>query len=135
MRFGIITVATTVLVVVFVISGLAKLRSHHATAIAARALGVPDRFAGAVSRILPIVELAIAAALVAGLAAASVRRLAATGAVALLSVFSIAMARTLRRGQAPVCNCFGSLGARPIDNDSLVRNGALVALGLVVGFG
>jgi uncharacterized membrane protein YphA (DoxX/SURF4 family) len=134
-RFVIITVATAVLIAVFTVSGLAKLRDHHATSRAAGALGVPSRLAHDIARALPVIELSIAATLAIGLVAAPVRRLGAASAVAMLGVFTAAMARTLRQGRAPVCNCFGSLGARPIGTDALIRNGALVALGVVVGFG
>lgn len=124
-----------VLVGVFLASGLAKLRDRNATATAAGALGVPIRFTGAVANFLPAIELSIAAALVLGLVVAPVRRGGAAAAVALLGAFTIAMARTLRRGQTPLCHCFGSTGTHPIGTDSLVRNGALVALSVVVGFG
>ena len=87
------------------------------------------------ARILPVIELSLAAALLAGLALSHVRQAAAVAAIALLATFTFAMVRTLRRGQTPICQCFGSLGGRPIGVDSVVRNLALAALAAVVGLG
>lgn len=124
-----------VLIGVFAVSALAKLSDRSATAIAARSLGVPERLSGPVSRLLPAAELGIAGALVVGLFVAPIRRLGAAGAIALLGMFTMAMIRTLRRGNAPLCLCFGSLGARPIGTESVIRNAALVALGVVAAAG
>lgn len=120
---------------VFIVSGVAKVRDLMATVTAAEALGVPLRLTRAVARFLPAAELSIAVALIAGLFWSPVRRAGAFAAIALLGVFTFAMARALARGNAPICHCFGSLSSRPINAESVVRNGALVALGLVVAVG
>ncbi len=134
-RFAVIVVASIVLAGVFAVSGTAKARDVAGTTTAARSLGVPASLARLVARLLPMVELALAAALVVGLLVSVVRRVAAIGSVMLLGAFTVAMARTLRQGQAPMCRCFGALGERPISTETIVRNIALAALAVVSAIG
>ena len=116
-------------------SGSAKARDVAGTTSAAAALGVPAAIARLVARLLPVVELALAAALLVGLLISALRRVAAVGSLLFLATFSVAMARTLRRGQAPVCRCFGSFSERPISADTIIRNVALAALAVVSAIG
>ncbi len=134
-RSAVIVIASVVLAGVFAVSGTAKARDVAGTTSAAAALGVPAAIARLVSRLLPVVELALAAALLVGLLVSALRRIAATGSLLLLVGFTVAMARTLRRGQAPVCRCFGSFSERPISTDTIVRNVALAALAVVSAIG
>ncbi len=124
-----------VLVGVFSVSAFAKARDVDATATAAGLLGVPAALTRVVGRLLPIVELGLCASLIIGLFVSPVRRAAALGSLFLLGAFTVAMARTLRRGQAPVCRCFGSLSERPISSDTIIRNTALGALAVVSAVG
>ena len=135
MRSAVIVIASIVLAGVFAASGTAKARDLDATASAAASLGVPAAFARLVARLLPVVELALVAALLVGLRFPALRRVAAIGSLLLLSAFTMAMARTLRRGQAPVCRCFGALSGRPISAETIVRNIALAALAAVCVIG
>lgn len=114
--------ASLALGAVFAVAAVTKLAAPTWTADAV-ALGVPRWLA----RPVPVVELALAAFLVAGIA----RPVPAWGAVALLVTFSALVARALHRGRRPVCACFGRWSARPISAWTLARNGALLALGVV----
>lgn len=61
---------------------------------------------------------------------------AAVGALALLAIFTVAIAVNLARGRRPDCRCFGQIGAGPIGRSTLARNGGLMAVaGFVVAFG
>ena len=135
MRFAVIVVSSIALAGVFAVSGAAKARDVAGTTAAARSLGVPASLAPLIARLLPIVELALSVGLVVGLLVSVVRRVAGIGALLLLGAFTVAMARTLRQGQAPVCRCFGSLGERPISSETIVRNVALAGLALVSAIG
>lgn len=135
MRFAVIVVASIVLAGVFAVSGTAKASDVVGTTTAARSLGVPASLARVVARLLPIVELALSVGLVVGLLVSVVRRVAAIGSVMLLGAFTVAMARTLRQGQAPMCRCFGALDERPISTETIVRNIALAALAVVSAIG
>lgn len=109
---------------VFAISGVAKLADHAGTRRALEGFGVPPRFTSPLVLLLPIAELATAALLL----PASVAGLGVACALALLGVFTIAIAVALARGRTPPCNCFGQLSARPISRRTLARNGLLLAL-------
>jgi peroxiredoxin len=81
-----------------------------------------------VSRAVPAAEVVIATALL--VPAAS--RAAAVAAAALLTGFTIALARTLLAGRRPACNCFGTLGRRETGWDSVLRNLVLIAFAAFV---
>ena len=131
MERALVGVASLVVAVVFAVAALAKARSVATTQTAAVDLGVPSALAGPVARMLPFVEGLAAVLLVGGLASRPVGRVGGAVALALLFAFSVAIARTLRAGRAPVCQCFGAMSARPIGPDALVRNVALSVLALV----
>lgn len=118
----------TVLVVAFVWAAVAKLADLSGTRRAAAGLGTPPGLAGAVAAVLPGAELGAAGLLV----VPSVRVLGAVAALALLTVFSAAVAVSLRAGRRPVCHCFGARSDRPIGPDTLARNAALGALAVVL---
>lgn len=107
-----------VLVGVFAVSGFAKLfgldRSRHA----ARALGVPEFLAPTVGIAVPVVELLVAALLI----AQPSPRIGAAIAVVLLAAFSVVIGANLARDHRPECNCFGVLSNTPIGWPTLVRN-------------
>ena len=78
--------------------------------------------------VLPVAELAIAAGLLRGATAVA----AGWAALALLALFTLAIATALARGTAPACHCFGELTASPAGPATLARNGVLLALAAVV---
>lgn len=113
-------VAGAVVGVVLVVAGAAKLTSKQWPA-QADALGVPP---GAV-RALPVLELIVGVALVAGVPYAGV------AAAALLAGFTVFLVVALRRGVQAPCACFGSLSTRPVTWWSVVRNVVLIGLALL----
>ena len=105
------------LAVVFAWAGAAKLASPKRTARAFRRLGV----APGLARVVPVLELALAAAIV-------VAPAAALGAAALLGAFTVVLARA---EDGAGCACFGSASTTPASWVHVVRNGLLVAAALV----
>ena len=119
-------IARLVLAGVFVVAGAAKLADRQGTRKAVVAFGAPERIAGALAIALPLAELAVAGLLL----PASTAVYGALGALALLALFSSAIALSLARGQAPDCHCFGQLHSAPASWKTLARNGLLLALGV-----
>lgn len=77
---------------------------------------------------LPWIELAIGAALVAQFG----RRWAAVTAAVLLVAFTGLIAKRLAEGKRPPCACFGAWSAEPIGGKHIVRNAVLLVLAIVV---
>jgi thiol-disulfide isomerase/thioredoxin len=124
-------VARLVLAAVFGASGTAKLFDRAGTRATAAAFGVPAPLSGPVALALPAAELAVAAALIPASSAA----LAGWAALALLAVFSAAVAVSLARGRRPDCHCFGQLTAAPIGWRTLARNVVLAAAAAFIAIG
>ncbi len=133
MEVGVITViASLLLACVLVVAGIAKLGDPRGAREAAKAFGLPGRFAGLVARGLPLVEIAIAVLLL----PTATRWWAALAALGLLLAFCAAIARVMARGEAPDCHCFGRLHSAPAGWATLARTGLLAALaGVVVAAG
>jgi uncharacterized membrane protein YphA (DoxX/SURF4 family) len=113
--------------VVLLATGAAKLRQPAWPATAA-AFGAP----GWLAPLLPWVELVLGAFLATGVG----HPWTAVAAAGLLVAFSAAVALRLARGQAVPCGCFGETSPEPVGADTLVRNGALLAVaGLAVATG
>ncbi|HTJ76921.1 MAG TPA: MauE/DoxX family redox-associated membrane protein [Acidimicrobiales bacterium] len=110
------------LAAVFVRAGAAKLARPGATAATFAQLRVPA--AAALARTVPVVELLVAAGLLAA------PRVGATVALVLLAGFSAVLARAVRSGTVAPCNCFGTARADPVSSSDLLRNGLLAALAL-----
>lgn len=120
---GIASASALVLCVVFAVAGVAKLARPGDTRASFGGLGVPAPRASAV--VVPVVELALAVALVARPAVAG------WGAVALLAAFSVAIAVAVGRGVEAPCSCFGTARHEPVSSAELVRNALLGALAIV----
>jgi hypothetical protein len=85
-----------------------------------------------VARVLPVAELAAAA----GLLVSGWVRWGALLALVLFSVFTVAIVRSLVRGERPDCHCFGQLHSSPVGAGTLARNGLLLAAAaFVIGRG
>jgi thiol-disulfide isomerase/thioredoxin/uncharacterized membrane protein YphA (DoxX/SURF4 family) len=108
---------------VFAVAGVAKLADLAGSRRAVVSFGVPERLAAAAGTGLPLVELAIAVALIVSAAA----RFGALGALALLSVFVVAIAVAMARGNEADCHCFGQLHSAPVGWWTLARNLVLAA--------
>jgi peroxiredoxin len=90
--------------------------------------GVPAALASSLGLLLPLSELAVAAAL---LPAATVWW-GALGALALLLLFVVGIAINLARGRKLECHCFGQLHSAPAGWRTLTRNGVLAAMAAFV---
>jgi len=120
-------IASIVLGVTFVVAGGAKIAAGPAWPVHVRDLGVPM----IIAPVLPWVELLIGAALIAQL----FEPWAAWAAIALTIAFSALIALRLAQGNRPVCACFGAWSAKPIGPRHLVRNAAMLVLGVLSLFG
>lgn len=116
--------ARLLLAAVFLLAGLAKFADPKGTSKALNNFGVPLALAHLFSLLLPLVELAVAVALVPVASA----WYGACGSAALLGIFIIGIAITLARGRAPDCHCFGQVHSAPIGKKTLIRNAILGAL-------
>lgn len=119
-------VARWALAAVLLVSAVAKLADRARTADAVVDLGVPQRLRWA-APVVPAAELVAACLLV----VPATGRWGAVGALALLAVFTVAIAANLVRGRRPACNCFGRIDDRPIGGRTLVRNAFLLAVAAV----
>ena len=121
------TVAQWFLVVVFSGAALAKLEDRGSFLRALSTIPwVSVDLARRLSRLVPLVELAIAALLVVA------PRAGAVTAVAALLVFTAVVASELAAGRQFSCGCFGGGATAPADWKTLARNGLLVAVGAAV---
>jgi peroxiredoxin len=126
--------ARLILAGVFVVAGAAKLADREGSRRSAVDFGVPAPLAGAFTTLLPVAELAVAAALI----PAATAWWGAAGALTLLLLFGGGIAANLARGRRPECHCFGQLHSEPATWKMLARNGGLAAVaGFVVwrGYG
>lgn len=120
-------IASILLGLTFVVAGGAKIAAGPSWPVHVRDLGVPMF----VAPVLPWVELTIGALLIAQL----FQPFAAWAAIGLTAAFSALIIRRLSQGRRPVCACFGAWSAKPIGPRHLVRNGAMLALGVLSLFG
>ena len=124
--------ARLLLCAVFLVAGLAKLADLAGSRQAMRDFGVPEKLADLFGLLLPLVELAIAIALLIPITA----WWGAIGALGLLLIFVAGIGYNLAQGRTPDCHCFGQLHSAPAGWSTLIRNLVLAAVaGFVVGFG
>lgn len=116
------------LAAIFAAAALGKLSNMSATRRTLSEFGVADRLTPAGAILLPATEVGIAVSLL----PADWARWGGLAATAMLCLFSAAIVRVLARGEKPDCNCFGSVGSRPVGAGTLVRNGALASLAVAV---
>ena len=121
-------VARCGLAIVFAVAAIAKLADIAGFRQTLAEFGVPLRAARAGAIAIPVAELAAAALLV----PTATAQIGAALASVLLAGFCLGIARVLRRGEQPDCNCFGKAHTKPVGPGTLARNGALgAAAGLV----
>lgn len=113
------------LAAVFLFAGGAKIVNPAGLREVLPDFGLPSRFGVPVAKFLPLIELIVAAALI----PSSTAWYGASGALALLTLFTIAAGIALLRGRKPDCGCFGQLHSTPIGSSTLIRNGVLAACG------
>lgn len=109
--------------VVFTVAAIGKLLDREGSRRALEEFGVSARAARVGGVALPVVELAVAAALLVRPTA----RFGAACALLLLLVFAAAVARAISRGEAPDCHCFGQIHSEPAGRATLIRNAVLAA--------
>jgi peroxiredoxin len=115
------------LALLFAVAAGSKMLDRAAFRRALTDFGIPPAVLGLFAVGLPIVELTIAAALVAKPTAGP----AAIVALGLLFLFTVAVSATLVRGRRPPCHCFGQIDSDPISARTIVRN---IVLMLLAGF-
>lgn len=118
-----IFVASVLLGAVFIVSGVTKVAAPRQWRAQSADLGVP----GFVAAVVPFVELAVGAMLVAQLA----RRVAAVAAGVMLLGFTALLVVRLSQGRRPPCACFGALSTKPIGWTNVARNLAFLGLAVV----
>jgi thiol-disulfide isomerase/thioredoxin/uncharacterized membrane protein YphA (DoxX/SURF4 family) len=121
-------VARAILAVVFAVAAVAKLLDLPTSRRTMAAFGVPPRFARHAGTALPFAELATTVLLVIDATA----QVGGIAALVLLLAFIAGISASLSRGETPNCNCFGQISAEPIGARTLVRNGVLAALAVIV---
>jgi hypothetical protein len=116
-----------VLALVLAAAAVAKIADRAALPGRLRAMGIAPRSSVAIARALPVVELAVAIALV----AVPGSSLPAAAALALLLAFTVFLLATARR--AVPCACFGTVRTtRAVSTPAaIVRNGVLLGLGVL----
>jgi uncharacterized membrane protein YphA (DoxX/SURF4 family)/peroxiredoxin len=115
--------ARLLLAFVFLLAGAAKFFDPLGFRKTLREFGVPLALAKPSMVLLPALEFLVSAALVpAGLA-----WYGACGALALLTLFLIALGISIGRGRKPACRCFGQLHSKPVGWPELSRDAALAA--------
>ncbi|MFE7798471.1 peroxiredoxin family protein [Nocardia sp. NPDC057440] len=124
-------VSRLVVSAVFGLSAVGKLMDRAATRKSVAEFGLPIRWAPVVAWGLPMLEAVIAVAVLPPWTAVA----AAVLATLVLAVFTGAVIRLLVRGKRPACSCFGSLSDAPIGAGTVARNGMLMALAVLVGWG
>ena len=112
----------------FAVAGLAKLVDREGTRRIGRGIRRARASGGALAIALPIAELTVAGLLL----PASTAAYGAISAVALLVIFSAAIAWNLARGRSPDCHCFGQLHSAPAGWRTLARNTLLAAAASLV---
>src|SRR5829696_3518040 len=117
-------VARLILALVFLVAGVTKLADRAGSRQAITDFGLPAQLAALLGILLPLAELAVAAALL----PASTAWWGALGALALLLAFIAGIGVNLARGRKPDCHCFGQLHSAPAGWATLLRNGVLAAV-------
>jgi methylamine dehydrogenase accessory protein MauD len=123
----VLLLARLLLAAVFVVAGVTKLADREGSRRAMADFGVPTLLTTPLAVLLPLAELAVAAALIPAFSA----WWGAAGALVLLLLFVAGIAANLARGRKPECHCFGQLHSEPAGWKTLARNAVLTA---VAGF-
>ena len=109
------------LALVFAVAGVAKLADRAGSRQAVVDFGVPAALAAPLGILVPLAELAVAAALV----PTTTAWWGAVGVLVLLLLFAAAIGANLARGRKPNCRCFGQVHSAPAGWSTLARNAVL----------
>lgn len=116
--------ARLLLAAVFLLAGVAKIGDAKGSIQALKDFGIPARIAPVLSLSLLAAEIAAGVCLI----PMDLAWYGAWGALALFSIFLIAIGIAMARGRNPECHCFGKLHSAPIGWQIVIRNGVLAAL-------
>jgi hypothetical protein len=116
------------LAIVFGVAGASKLFDRSGTRETLVSFGVREPLGRVGAVALPVVELAIAGALLVPGSA----QWAAVAALVLLIVFIGGIANALAHGRSPDCHCFGQLHSAPASWRTIGRNAVLVLVAAAV---
>lgn len=124
-----VLIVRTLLAMIFLIAGTAKLRDLAGFEHAVQGFGwVPARWQQPLARVIPIAEVAVGLGLIIGLVAPW----PLIAAIALLAMFTLAVSISLLRGRRDLlCGCFGRRLDRRVGPSLLLRNAALISLALM----
>jgi uncharacterized membrane protein YphA (DoxX/SURF4 family)/thiol-disulfide isomerase/thioredoxin len=112
------------LLLVFLLSGVAKLRDLEGARKTIKAFGSPQRWVAPLAYLLPFLEITIASLLLfPGLAL-----LGGWMSVALLLLFNLLIGRVIQRGEQIDCHCFGQAHSAPARWNAIARNFGLLIL-------
>jgi hypothetical protein len=122
----ILAFALAILMLIFLAGAWSKLRARETfEGVVYNYRLLPELMVRPASYLLPLAELAVGL----GLAHASTRPYAAVGALALLTMFNIAIGINLARGRREIdCGCFSSVLKQRLSGGLIVRNVALMGL-------
>jgi hypothetical protein len=124
-------ISRLILSAVFALSAFGKLADRPGTRKAVAEFGIPAGWAGAAAWVLPLVEACLAGALL----PAATAPWAGLASLLLLCVFTVAVARMLRRGLRPSCSCLGAISEEPIGLATVARNAVLMAIAAAATWG
>lgn len=116
------------LAAIFLFSAIAKNRSILRTGQSFETLGVPAKLSVGVVKLVIATELFVSCLLL----IPSMRFAGAIAVIAILTIFSCVLVANLMVGNRASCACFGIRSQRPINGSTLMRNGVLQLLALVV---
>jgi len=116
------------LAAVFATAAVGKFLDLDGSRRAMADFGVPARLAPVFGTLLPVAELTVAILLI----PVPTARWGALLGLLLLLGFIAGIGTALARGKAPDCHCFGQIHSAPAGPKTLIRNGVLAALALLV---
>ena len=116
------------LATVFAWTALAKVKTWPAAVRAATDLGASARWSREIATSVILLEVGLAI----GLLWPAAVVLSAWAATAMLTCFSLALARVLLRGDQVACQCFGPLSRGAVGKSAIVRNAFLTAMAVSI---
>lgn len=120
--------ARLLLILVFLVAGISKLRDREGSQDALVAFGIPPAWSKLLGIGLPALEIITALFLF-------FEATAVTGAIlaiGLLALFSIGIVYNLSKGRTPDCHCFGKVYSKPISKIDILRNFLLASIAAIV---